>query len=650
MRVHHNSWQDNRALAGRSFGSLDLFQTVEPVWNRRMVDKGIEIMPGFFSDDPRVISFLTKTVDQLMEIYSEPDVLDDDTIGPSGVHEPVSRYKTITGYGSKPMSYTAIDNKLIREEKGLPNDWRRPRDRELFEQLCHCFFREIDMKNIKANRISTSGAPEFTTDYVKKIEWIDEILKIKNVGEVMKKVMKHDLEGLLRDHKLVIAYVVNKRRQEDLHSKERWVIDYLYAVTGGKKGKRFKANKDVVLSDSTIVKGFSAQRLRAVKGSPIRLTALLQPFAAGVRSSIAKRYAATYKHTTDEDSAEKLNKYAGAPFSTDYTEFDTTYPGFFRESMLKVMAFYFDPAIVELARLSFAAPYFQPAVYSVPANATPEQRAQLELDDPGRWVGNPLDIEDFIFNSGIVSGNPFVDIEGKLGGTFDAIVKWDYILGDMDKRMESFLEGADPLIGDRNQGDDNQAMSNDPALKADFIEKTLAKDDSGKYIYSYFAADREKGNIFTGKGVTWFNERGERTDRMRVIPRVAGVLRWFTNERAITAKTRQFWPVGFFERQSLYGQNPAWGNFWRTITENWSRETGTDLETLAASAYDATTMPRVNIRSAADLEVLLDSSKLDYLYTDEGVVSQEIADLFQGSPDFKQVEIYVATYYRGHIH
>lgn len=646
MKPRRGSWEDE-GRSPSSFDPLSFFKTTKKVWAKRMKDKGEMTMPGFTADMPEHIAFLDDTISILSEMFPGDDVLPDGTVGPSGVHEPLNRYKTVTGYSMKPMSYTAVDNKLIRKEKGLPNNWRRQRDRELFEQLCHLYFKAIKFKNIKTNRISTSGFPEFSTSYEEKIEWIDEILKTNNIAEVMKKVMKHDLVGLHRDHNLVIAYAVNKRRQEDLLDKIRWVIDYEYAISGGAKGRRFQADKTVILSNGSTVNGFSNQRIRPVKGSAIRLTALLQPFAAGVRSNLAAEYAFTYKHTTDEDSAEKLNRY-GQLVSTDYTEFDSTYPGFMRASMLKVMEAYFDPAIVELARLSFSAPYFQPPVYALPANATEADAAALEQSDPGRWVGNPHDINDFFFNSGIVSGNPFVDIEGKLGGTFDAIVKWDHILGDMDKRMVTFLKGEDPLIANRNMGDDNQALTSDPALLADFIAKTLAKSENGDYKYSYFAADLEKGQVFTGKITTWYNERGEKGDVLRVIPRVGGFFRWFTHERGITAPTRQFWPVGFFERQELYGQNPAWGEVWRVTNDRWMHHTKTSLEMLAAAAYDESTMPKINTR--IDLEVLLDPEKLQYLYTEEGDVSKEVRVLFEGSPDEKQVERYVSTYYRGHIY
>lgn len=648
-------WQDDKRRV-RSFPADSLFKTSKPVWARRMKDAGVEIMPGFLSDSPEVIDFLDKTIDTLSAIYDGKDVLDDGTVGRSGVHEPFDRYKTVSGYSMKPMSFTTVDNKSIRTEKGLPNEWRRPRDKELFEQLCHLFFREIKFKNIKTNRISTSGFPEFETAYEKKIEWIDEILQSNNIDAVMKKVRLHDLRGLLVDHNLVIASAVNKRRQDDLQSKIRLVVDYEYAVTSGREGRRFAANKEVILRDGSVVDGFSAQRIRPVKGSPIRLTALLQPFAAGVRASIADRFAFNFKHTTDEDSAEKLNRY-GHLCSTDYTEFDSTYPGFMRESMLKVMEFYFDPAIIELARLSFASPYFQPAVYALPANATEEQAAALEKSDPGRWVGNPLDINDFIFNSGIVSGNPFVDIEGKLGGTFDSMVKFDYILGDMDKRLEAWLSGRDPLIANRNQGDDNQALSSDLELIKRFSEVTLAKDEGKKddngvapYKYSYFAADLEKGHVFTGKITTWYNDRGDRGDKLIVIPRVGGFLRWFTHERGINAITREFWPIGFFERQSIYGLNPAWGDVWREASQQWTKSTGTSLETLAAKAYNASTMPKVNVKTLADLEVLLDPQKLSWFFTDDDAVSPNVRAIFEGSPNVNQVEQYVAKYYRGHIY
>lgn len=630
-------------------GSTALFQTTKPVWDVRMKDQGIQTMTGFYSDMPEHIDFLRGTISDITDIYPGDDVESDGTVGRSGVHEPVGRYKTVTGFSMKPMSYTAIDNKRLRAEKGLPNNWRRNRDRELFEALCHLFMKEIKLKNIKTNRVSTSGFPEFQPDYEWKIGAIDHILRPGNPEKVLSAVVQHDLPRLLADHKLVLAYAVNKRRQEDLADKKRFSMDYEYAISGGTRGQRILADKKVVLANGSVVEGFSAQRIRPVKGSPIRMTAMLQPFAAGIRASISEVYAFTYKHTTDEDSAEKLNRY-GHLTSTDYTEFDSTYPGFMRESMLKVMAFYFDPAIVELARLSFSAPYFQPSVYAVPANATAADIARLEASDPGRWVGNPLDVRDFIFNSGIVSGNPFVDIEGKLGGTFDALCKWDHILGDMDKRMVSWLKGEDSLIANRNQGDDNQALTSDPLLKIRFDEVTLAKDKDENYIYSYFAADMEKGQVFTGKITTHYDERGFKNEKMRVIPRAGGFLRWFTHERGIDSKTREFWPIGFFERLSLYGQNPAFGDFWRITNENWTRATGTSLETIASKAWKPETMGHINVKSVADLEVLLDHEKLAYLYTEDDQVSPEIRNLFEGTANFKQVESYVTRYYRGHIH
>jgi len=530
------------------------------------------------------------------------------------------------------MTYTMVNNESLRTTLGLPNEWRSERDRQLFRQLCHLIFGKAKLGSLPVNRFSTGGFPFFDTDYKKKVALVERMLDPARVGKIMRLAENRNVGRLMKDHDLVIAYFVNKRRQEDRKDKKRYAMDFEYAVSSGKRGSRVLINKDVVIRGQ-LVPDFSAQRLRPVKGSPIQLTALLQPFAAGHRRHMGDEYWFTWKHTTVDQRAEKMNKF-GHAFGTDYSDYDSTYPYFMREEMLSVMSEYYHPGVLELCRLSFSAPYFQPPVIE---------------GGEGKWVGNPEDIRDYIFKSGIVSGNPFVDVEGKLGGVFDAISKLDKMLGDMDVRMENWLRGEDKLSADMNMGDDNLALFSTSTLRDEFKEYTLAKDAKGNYKYSYFAADVEKGQVFTGNLTTWWNEKGERTDMMRVIPRIGSMMRWFVPERGIGSKFRRYWPIGFYERQALYGANPSFGHAWEIVSRHWEKATGTNLDALAGKALDALRMPDVPYESAMDLEVLLDPEKLRYKY-DEDQISDKVKDLFEHPVDRDLVNGYFEKHYSGAIY
>lgn len=616
----------------------DLFwQTTKPVWAKQLRNKGNEIATGTYADDPQFLKYWGGVLDDLNDMLP-PDLDEDGFVGASGVHETFDRFRIISGYAQTPLSIPLANNENMRKEAGLPTTWRTGRDRLIFRELCHNFFKSMRMPSLKTNRISSSGFPRHDSDYKAKIDDIERVLQPATCSQIFANLRRGDHVANLRDHGVSFATRAGVRRQEDPPEKVRRAQDREFALSGGLRGATFDISKEVILADGSRLDGWACARMRIMRGSAITATALIAPGTNAVRKGIGEDFAFTYKHRTPAEIAEKVNKY-GNVYSTDYTNFDTFFPAFMIAEMCDVAREYFSEDYVVMIEKAFKAPFFMPPINVIQANMRGDVLDEFIKSNIGFWMGNPLDDREYILNQGIISGNPWVDILGKLGGSFDCLIKWDRIANDVLERMRDYLRGDDEDFGFTNMGDDNRALFRHAHHHKLFGEITVSKKNGKDFDHSYFAADFEKGQVFTGGALTRFNKRGE-VDMLRVIPRIGSMLRFFTNERAITDPARAFWPIGFFERIPLYGENPAFGQVWETLTSRWRHTMKTDLVDMADKAYKTLPYHNLNVSSIADLETLVDPEKLAWRYTENGDVSQNIRDLFEKPVDQHLVEQY----------
>lgn len=576
------------------------YSTAGNIYSRVFRNHSVEIFPGIFSFDPTFLNFSSELAMLLHDEFTV-DVLPNGFFAKSAVSTNFMELNTVAGYKMTPIGYAMIGNDDLRKSLHLSDGFVKTRHEKIFKELMSCYFGHFDDETQgKIARISSSGFPAFTSDLSFKHGHLD--ILSQNMEDLLNNITNGRLDENYEVYGWSACSVFNVRSQYDgvkmlnnnkLVSKERLVNDLDYALSGGKIGNRFAADKSVIIEGSSY-HGKFASRIREVNAKSSGYNNLGTAVFEGFRSGAEKAYAPTWKHRTREEILKKLNNF-DYTLGLDVTTFDQSFPLWLCEAIIDEIPI--TDGMKDYCRIGLVAPSF----YS----------ANSDVHDPV-WTGDPSDINYYNQFKGLPSGIFYTSAFGKLGFTFAVLCAIDDIMGDVIGNVDKILKHKHHDYGLLNMGDDTVLCSNRQGL----IEALRTRIESTDYGMSeYFKVDVEEGLRFLGN-VGYIDSKGQKN--------LCGDLAtYFGNmlvpERSIGSRMREYGVYGLLERREVYSDNPSFSRADEIFQKTFRKHFGTNWLDLLNDHMILPASKNINVRSPEDLEVLLDPSKLFYKYTEDDV-------------------------------
>lgn len=592
-------------------------QGARRVLNRTKVNKGVELLPGLFSDEPRTLRAMTTLQYELYKAF--PPVVNDVGIcDKTAIANNWTKLFNVAGYSMNPNSLPPLDNQHARNEIGMTTTaFKSPEHREILAQVVKYVCGAARPARLSMRRQASMGAPYFINDVPLKKELMRHALS--NVERILHLVDEDNLIGLFTEFNAPIVQLLGERVQPDVckgepghwHPKERWVNLEEY-VRHGNVDARIIADKSFSLNGNVISDHWACRR-RVVYGMSFVVNYLVAAVFAQLRAAYLEEFAFTWKHRTHEEIEQKIaNRKYFAGF--DVTQMDSTVPAFLVDATCDEMEKYLDPRFVKLIRLMFRAPFIAPYPYNLPAVGAPINPLFGE---------SPFDVGSFTMNLGLPSGIACNPDCGKIFMMFQYLCLINDFTGDvLTTGVDKILRGEHPNYAFLNAGDDCVILMND--------EKLFAHVRDGKYHTDYFKVEPETPISFLG---AVFYDDGQ---RHRVCPNIESLLvNWLVPEKGIDHYSRRnFWAIGDVERRSYYAKAPSYGEVWRMYDRIFTTITGTSPTMVSEEIYR---QQLVNMSlSTLDLLVLQNPSYLHYK-VDERDVSADLLDLIVTSIPAEEV-------------
>lgn len=563
--------------------------------------RSLEVLPGMYSFDPEVLDAqraLSKELNEHPRLQVNVD--EKNMIGENAIHQNFDKIRTVAGYGSNPLTWVSVDNTLLIEGMGLPNDFRNDRHRLIFDELCDIAFGNWLPTSLKVPKLSTfgPGALHVFDGGYKRDYAIWAYSKIDHIRSLFR---ARDFRTLSEQYGIVFLFNANIRGQVDAPGKVREVNDFEFAMSGGRKGNRIVSDKKVVI-DGVEYPDFSAMRMRVIQGVQWPINCILQCVFGGHMYALFELFPKVFHHTDTDTVAEDAAK-AGDSSWSDVVQYDETYADFMISRMFQQMKKYWAEDLIDMAEVLLHSGYF-----SRPVDIN-EKR--------GRFIvgSDPLDPTTINVKAGNRSGWAGTSFMAKFGKVFDTLAVIDDLTNNVVGNVKSYLEDRE-IFKIRNNGDDEGVLST-PDNMSRYREYRYR---SGKDNPGYFVVEEEVGSVFSGAMIDW--KKG------KSFPRPHNFLeRLYVPERSIGGTFRKNWPLGVIDRmhnlekhpegdvifeihRKVYRDHlePKYGRFGEMLV--------TALESIEFN-YDSLT--------AIDREVLESPEKIHYKFS-ESAVSEHILD------------------------
>lgn len=327
--------------------------------------------------------------------------------------------------------------------------------------------------------------------------------------------------------------------------KERLVNDVQYALSGGKKGRRFAADRRIVI-DGKVVRDMAAQRCRTVWGGPGWNNYPFTVLLAQARASYFERGSWTWEHRGSSDIERKLRDMVAVE-NLDVSQYDQSFQPWLIEHFCDCWAKYLPETTAFAMRLAFHLPYFVP---------------NPDVNESGGFViGNPSRPEGLRY--GLPSGiavNPDV---GKFHVPWAIMCMLDDLFGDMhtEESITQFMQGSYPRFSILNCGDDTVMIFRDQEAK-DEIDDWFASHRPGALPW-YFVMQPEAAGTFLG------NVLVRDGASIRVMPNIfSAYANWWMAERGVDHPSRRdYWHIGWQQRNALFAQCPEYETYERVISD-----------------------------------------------------------------------------------
>jgi len=575
----------------------------------------VTLLPGVYSFDRPVLEFQRELSEQLNKTFAVS--VDKDGFTDNGVHTNFDRLRCPAGYFMNPMSYVPKDNALYRQELGLPADLEGDSKKIAFE-VWNLIFASARVSAVNVAKLSTGGMRRFSADTQWKLAYVEWLMDGDRFERFLNAVASDDWLTLANEYEACFAMYLQKRGQVDQPGKDRIVFDLEYALTGGRSGKVFNADKRVVI-DGQEYADFSAIRARIVQAGPWVINCFLQMFSTPIMRSMFDRFPSTFHvNTEDQIKAQTNGKYI---FCSDVTDYDRSMSRDDIRVPHDVMSEVLDERIVKASWRLYTSPY-----YSKP----------LSLEGRGGvWVGDPRDWTEEII-AGNRSGHALTSLMAKVNKVIDTFIVINKIY-PLVGRCKWYLEGKGQM-GVVNNGDDEIVwayMSSD----LERFKKLRSDVKNGRYVVSPEIGQAFSGQLLVKKGETEYAPTAKMHTTFEKI--------WIP-ERSIGGIHKPFWPIGTIDRINNLVRTPlgqsAWDLHMKLYRDRLAPIYG-DFMSMVTKAHSELPI-RGDQLTAIDREVIEDPNKLHYKFTADEV-SDNVLDLTTSKIPLSVVEKYLSKYYKG---
>lgn len=600
-------------------GLSDAFANGSAMHNVPLVTrKSVTILPRMYSFDPRVLALQRETADELDRVL-RVDV-DERGFTRTGIHTTFQRLKTAAGYVMNPMSYTTVDNAEYRKELGLSPGYT-PRQRAIAREVWDNVWREVKMTKVKVAKLSQGGGRRFTFDVQWKLAFCEWLLEPGNFETMLDAVDNDDWETLANRFETLYFTYYQKRLQVDSIGSKRTVFDLEYALSGGKRGKSFDADKRVII-DGVTYPDFSAMRARVVHAGPWAVNCFLQMCASPAMRALFVKFPETFHVNTKEQISSVVN---GKHITcSDVKEYDRSMSWDAIDVAHESMREYFDPRIVKASLKLFTCPYY----------ARP-----LSLDGRrGTWVGDPRKPGERVF-AGNRSGHALTSLMAKVNKVIETLFLFDRIYPVLG-RTSAFLKGDMPM-GMVNNGDDEVIWARSK-IDLDAYLKLREDPANGHYLVEEEVGQGFSGLLLKKVGDTEYDP----------VPRVHTTYeKMLCPERSIGGKHRAFWAIGAMARIDNVMSTDVGRESWSIFLSVYKRTMEYDFGSILDLIKEGLDQIPIDIHGLTliDKAVLEDPDKLHYMYDDTDVSSSAVLDQVTSNVPVEQVEKFLNRYYTGHI-
>lgn len=608
------------------------FSDAKTTHSRPLVARApITILPGFGTDDPGVrsfdepfLNFLRKLVDNLNTEFAV-DLDNEDYVGASGIHQNFDRCKTVAGYSMSPMSLAPVDNAPFVKSLGLPSRFRSARHAAIFDKLARLTMGSWVVSSVKTAKLSTSGAPVWSSNAAYKRE--HAVFILKNHERIRGLWDKRDLVGLAAYAKVVFLMNAGRRDQVDAVGKPRWVFPLDYALSGGRAGAPVAADKSVVLPDGRSYSDFSATRARLFHGAPFATNLMPQVIATGTLHGLFHNFAPTF-HCTDVEALADGIAVTEKIACSDATEYDRSMATFLIKRLFLIAREYWDDSWVDWAeQLAFCAYFSRP----------------VGLKDKGYESKSQLIGEVFAKGHQIFRGNPsghaWTSLIAKFMMVFDFLATADDLTHDCLERMEDYLLHKMPLKT-HNNGDDGMYRG-ETALLDKYTAYRFGENNPG-----YFSLKREEGHVWSG-----YIMAPKKGGGYRAYHRIHTTIeKMFCPERSAGSNFRPRFTIGLLQRLNG-GTHPKHDLVIEMIARTWREEASPfygDLMDIINRHHERLTIDTLAL-TRIDREVLDDPTKLYHLYSEDDVSPTVLAMIFEKAISVEEVMPFVTRAFKGNI-
>lgn len=545
------------------------------------------------SFDPRYINFLQKLTENVnAEVVHE---LDHQGFSLNGAHGTADNLSCIAGYMMNPMTYTAFSNAAYRDSLKLKPKYD-DRERRIALNVWRLVFSQWTPSDVKVPMKSSSGTPRYTSDAEWKKEYALWLFEPENLERCLTFVAKKDRQALAAEFEMIFMTYIQTRLQTESIKKERMVMDREYAMTNGKRGRLFAADKTVIIEGRKYPE-MSAMRARVIQAGPWTINCILQVMFSGTMQSMFRRWPDVFHVNSPERITELINgKYI---FAGDVKEYDRSMSQDALNVAHEAMAEFWDERLVQMSRDLYFAPY-----YCRP----------LELEGArGTFFGNPFDPDSSVI-SGNKSGHAATSVVAKVNKVIDDLLVLDKLYGDVEGSEDLYLQGK-KVIQIMNNGDDHVIYSFDEKAVQSFRVKRQDP-KAGHYI-----VEEEKGQVFSG--YILMKEMTSRGPQYKAHRRLLTFLeRTLCPERSAGSFMRRYWPIGVYERfTTAAASNPLGAQvldiFLKTYRDTVAGDYGNFMSLVENALYALPT--NFSGLDAASRDVLEDPERIHYKYLDSEI-------------------------------
>lgn len=486
-----------------------------------------------------------------------------------------SRVVTVMpGYGMNPLTVPLLDNTSAREEAGLSNEDFSPRELKIFTEVFRLMHKEKDFsRSLYLRPEASMMIPTFETNPVVKKRIVERT--ISNAEEIFNLVAQNDLTTLAEKYMYVLAFATLTRSQADNctlseygieKTKDREVADLEFALSGGTRGTRQPADKTVTIGGKVSRYAQASRERTAFGGSGVAnqlLAALYTPLRVYLDV-----YAFTYKHRSPAEKLAKIKRFKHA-IGADVHQHDQLISSRVIDLYCKLLYEVFDPRVALMIDMMLHAPSYVPN-----PDATKIEK--------GRWLGNPLNPDDFTAQVGLPSGianNPDI---GKWNMTATYLCELDYVTHDvLEEGIDRILRGESTKYGLLDMADDGVILLNQASHAQKLRErweKMTDADGTRATRAKFHRIGLEMPVVFLGD-VFYVDDRSE----LCVAPNPISYLANFWCPEYST-EMRPYWPIGWEARQAHYLMTPLYGQMYNLQDELFYNHFSTRLEHVVKEA------------------------------------------------------------------